>query len=91
MIEMEDTRNTEEKMQKYSQNINIWSSLAKGMNVDIDYILQPVGSWCKSIQTNEEKKIFLKMKPALKKVYKHVEKDKYEKVKKILKDCLRVY
>ena len=42
----------------FTRNINIWSSLAKGMNVDIDYILQPVGSWCKSIQTNEEKKIF---------------------------------
>ena len=70
MIEMEDTRNTEEKMQEiFTRNINIWSSLAKGMNVDIDYILQPVGSWCKSIQTNEEKKYFLrKMKyPLLKK------------------------
>ena len=92
MIEMEDTRNTEEKMQEiFTRNINIWSSLAKGMNVDIDYILQPVGSWCKSIQTNEEKKIFFEEDeiPALKKVYKHVEKDKYEKVKKILKDCLK--
>ena len=52
----------------FTRNINIWSSLAKGMNVDIDYILQPVGSWCKSIQTNEEKKIFFEEDeiPALK-------------------------
>jgi len=68
------------------RNIEIWSNLAKGMNVKIDFVLQPVGSWCKEKKTPEEEKIFQQEDQIthLYNIYKHVELEKYITVKKIL-------
>ena len=58
------------------------------MNIQVDFVLQPVGSWCKEKKTEEEEKIFFEEDriPSLYNIYKHVEKDKYKEVKKLLKD-----
>ena len=71
-----------------NRNIDIWSIIGKGMNIQVDFILQPVGSWCKEKKTEEEEKIFFEEDriPSLYNIYKHVEKDKYKEVKKLLKD-----
>jgi len=69
------------------RNFFIWSSLAKGMNIKIDYVLQPVGSWSQKKLSDEEEKLFQEEKnfEDLKKIYQHVDKKKYEMYKDILK------
>tara|TARA_B100000780_G_scaffold267993_1_gene225554 strand:+ start:3311 stop:4387 length:1077 start_codon:yes stop_codon:yes gene_type:complete len=73
------------------RNIQIWSNLAKGMDIEIDFILQPVGSWCKDVKTSEEEKIFQEEDQItyLYNIYKHVELEKYSSVKKILEKTTR--
>ena len=74
-----------------TRNIQIWSNLAKGMDVTIDFVLQPVGSWCKKIKTSEEEKIFYEEDQItnLYNIYKHVDLKKYTAVKKILEKTTR--
>ena len=71
------------------RNINIWSFITKGMNIKFDYILQPVGSWCKSTKTKEEEAIFNEENnlSSNQKIYKYVDHDKYLLVKKILRNA----
>ena len=70
-----------------SRNIDIWSTIGKGMNIQVDFVLQPVGSWCKEKKTEQEERIFFEEDqiPSLHNVYKHVEKEKYKEVKKLIK------
>ena len=39
-------------------NIRQWSIISKGMQVEVDYVLQPVGSWVKKKYSEEEKNYF---------------------------------
>jgi hypothetical protein len=70
------------------RNIEMWSIIGRGMNIQVEFVLQPVGSWCKAKKTEEEEKIFFEEDkiPSLHKVYKHVDKDKYKEVKKLFVD-----
>lgn len=83
-----DLTATESMREIMNRNIDLWSIIGKGMGIQVDYVLQPVGSWCKGKKTQEEEKIFLEEDqiPSLYNVYKHVEKEKYKEVKKLLKD-----
>ena len=42
----------------FDRNLKIWSTLAKGLNLTIDYVLQPNAIWQEKILSDEEKKIF---------------------------------
>ena len=39
-------------------NIRQWSIISKGMQVEVDYVLQPVGSWVKKNIQRRKKTIF---------------------------------
>ena len=69
------------------RNFSIWSTIAKGMKIKIDYILQPVGTWCQKKLSTEEEKLFQEEKnfKELQKIYQYVDKKKYEMYKDILK------
>lgn len=68
------------------RNLMIWSTIAKGMNIKIDFMLQPVGSWCKKKLSLEEEKLFNEENDSeLQKIYKYVDKKKYILFKDILK------
>ena len=71
------------------RNINIWSFITKGMNIKFDYILQPVGSWCKPVKTKEEEAIFNEENnlSSNQKIFKHVDHNKYLLVKKIIRNA----
>ncbi len=68
------------------RNIFLLSNISKVTNVKIDFILQPVGSWCLKKASLEEKKIFNEENniPPLKKIYSHVDRKKYIFIKKII-------
>jgi len=67
----------------------IWSTIAKGMNVKIDFVLQPVGSWCTKKMSSEEEKLFNEENQSdLRKIYKYVDQKKYILFRNILiKSC----
>jgi len=74
-------------------NFRTWSMISKGMNVDIKYILQPVGSWCKKNLSTEEKTLFSEENNygSLRRIYKHTDSDKYNLMKTILLDSSKKY
>ena len=69
------------------RNFLIWSTIANGMKIKIDFMLQPVGSWCQKELSTEEEKLFQEENNSkeLQKIYQHVDKSKYELYKDILK------
>ena len=69
------------------RNFLIWSIIANGMKIKIDFMLQPVGSWCQKKLSTEEEKLFREENNSkeLQKIYQHVDKSKYELYKDILK------
>ena len=71
------------------RNLMIWSTIAKGMNVKIDFVLQPVGSWCTKKMSSEEEKLFNEENQSdLRKIYKYVDQKKYILFRNILiKSC----
>ena len=71
------------------RNLMIWSTIAKGMNVKIDFVLQPVGSWCTKKMSSEEEKLFNEENQSdLQKIYKYVDQKKYILFRNILiKSC----
>ena len=52
----------------------IWSTISKGMNLSIDYVLQPTSIWQEKILSNEEEKI-LKLDERFKN--KQIEQEEY--------------
>jgi len=74
------------------RNLMIWSTISKGMNIKIDFVFQPVGSWCKKKMSSEEKELFNEEdKSDLKKIYKHVDEKKYILFKDILIKSTKKY
>ncbi len=79
---------TNEQLQNIAdRNFKIWSTIAKGMNIEIDFMLQPVGSWCQKQLSTEEEKLFKEENSLkeLQKIYQYVDKNKYDFYKDILK------
>ena len=62
------------------------SMISRALNVKIDFMLQPVGSWCKKKKSPEEEKIFNEENKIsqLQKLYSHVDRKKYLFIKKII-------
>ena len=77
----------------YDRDIETWSIISKGLNLKIDYILQPVGSWCKKNKTKEEEDIFLEEDniKQLKKIFDQVNLEKYLQVKEIITKITNKY
>ena len=74
------------------RNMMIWSTIAKGMGVKIDFVLQPIGSWCQKKLSVEEEKIFKEEnKSEMQRIYKYVDRQKYILFKNILKNCAEKY
>ena len=68
------------------RNIFIWKFIAKGMDIKLDFILQPVSNWCKKNKT-ENAKIILELEEKdlkLKNILKYVDLKKYKLIKKII-------
>lgn len=68
------------------RNIFIWKLITKGMDIKLDFILQPVSNWCKKYKTDNEK-IILELEekdPKLKNILKYVDLKKYKLIKKII-------
>lgn len=68
------------------RNFYLLSLISKNLNVKINYLIQPVGSWCLKEKSLEEMKILEEENniPSLKKLYSHVTRKKYLFVKKII-------
>ena len=80
--------NPEEHLQDIiDRNFMIWSTLASGMKIKIDFMLQPVGSWCKKKLLIQEQKLFQEENNSkkLQRIYQYVDMAKYTLVKDILK------
>ena len=75
------------------RNFFILSTISKFLNVKIDFILQPVGSWCEKKRSPEEKKLFNEENqiPQLSEIYSHVNRKKYLLVKKIIQRETKKY
>jgi len=73
------------------RNLMIWSTISKGMNLTIDYVLQPSAVWHEKVLSNEEKLIFEESDkmPDTKEVYKYINLNKYIHLKKILQDSTK--
>ena len=71
-------------------NLETWKILAAGMNIQIDFVLQPVGSWCKINKTEEEKTIFSEEEkiPKLHNIYQYVDIEKYHIIKDLYRKIL---
>ena len=68
------------------RNIFIWKFISKGMDIKLDFILQPVSNWCKKNKTENEK-IILELEEKdlkLKNILKYVDLKKYKLIKKII-------
>jgi len=63
------------------------------MNIDISYVLQPVGSWSKKKLTDEEKKLFSEevLIEGQDRIYKHIDFNKYNLIKSILEHSTKKY
>ena len=74
-------------------NIRQWSIISKGMQVEVDYVLQPVGSWVKKKYSEEETKLFSEeiSVEGLEKIYKYINTDKYNYMKEVLKFSTNKY
>ena len=74
-------------------NIRLWSIISQGMNIDISYVLQPVGSWSKKELTDEEKKLFSEeiLIEGQDRIYKHIDFKKYNLIKSILEHSTKKY
>ena len=86
----------DEKLEKtLDRNLMIWSTISKGMNLSIDYVLQPTSIWQEKILSNEEEKIFKEADnrkfSEIKKIYKSVALDKYNYLKKLLQSLTKKY
>ena len=75
------------------RNLMIWSTIAKGMDIKIDFMLQPVGSWCAKKLSSEEEKIFSEENQSkdLQRIYQYVDQAKYLFFKNILKKYTEKY
>lgn len=72
------------------RNIMTWSTISKGLKVKVDFIFQPVGSWSEKKLTTEEVKLFdEENKTYLHKIYKYVDKPKYELLKGFLEQATK--
>ena len=74
-------------------NIRQWSIISKGMQVEVDYVLQPVGSWVKK-NIQRRKKNYFRRKYLLrvkKKIFKYINTDKYNYMKEVLKFSTNKY
>lgn len=69
------------------RNFLIWATIANGMKIKIDFMLQPVGSWCNKKLSTQEEKLFQEENNSkkLQDIYQYVDKNKYELYKDILK------
>ncbi|MDC0529732.1 hypothetical protein OAN91_00245 [Pelagibacteraceae bacterium] len=76
-----------------ARNFFLLSSISKSLNIKVNYILQPVATWCMKKKSHEEKKILNEESstPHLKKIYSHVDRKKYLFVKKIILKEIRKY
>ena len=75
------------------RNLMIWSIISRGMNITVDYVLQPTSIWQEKILSNEEQKIFKESDKLIEiqNVYKSVNLEKYIYLKKILKSITKKY
>ena len=71
----------------------IWSTIAKGMNIKIDFMMQPVGSWSQKKLSAEEEQIFEEEDKSkdMQRFYKFVDNQKYNFFKNILKENCEKY
>ena len=87
--------NDEKLENTLDRNLMIWSIISKGMNLSIDYVLQPTSIWQEKILSNEEEEIFKEADnrrlSEIKKVYKSVTLDKYNYLKKMLQSLTKKY
>ena len=87
--------NDEKLENTLDRNLMIWSIISKGMNLSIDYVLQPTSIWQEKILSNEEEKIFKEADNTrfleVKEIYKSVTLDKYNYLKKMLQSLTKKY
>ena len=93
-IEVNNFLDNDKKLENtFDRNLMIWSIISKGMNLNIDFVLQPTSIWQEKNLSKEEEKIF-KESDALaeiKKVYKSVTLEKYIYLKKMLNNITKKY
>ena len=85
-------KNNKEKLFKFSssnkkkilseiikRNFQLLNLISNKSKVDITFVLQPVGSWCKKLRSKEEKALFEEenQNPYLKNLYSYVNKQNY--------------
>ena len=66
------------------KNLKIWSIISRGLNIPIYFILQPNSIWQEKILSKTEKEIFsfAEKEKNFKKLYEHINEDKYKILKK---------
>jgi len=93
-VKVNNIANNDEKLENtFDRNLMIWSIISKGMNLSIDYVLQPISIWQEKILSNEEEKIFKESDKLeeIKKVYKSVTLDKYIYLRTMLQSKAKKY
>ena len=81
-------KNPDEHLQLIIENnIRHWSVISKGMNVEVDFVLQPVGTWTRKKLTKEENDLFSEeiSMEGQEIIYKHIDIKKYNFMREILK------
>ena len=93
-IEKKNALSVDSKLENtFERNFMIWSTIAKGMNLNIDYVLQPSSIWQEKILSSEEEKIFNESDkmPDIQKIYESINLDKYVYLKEKLQNITKKY
>ena len=71
--------------------MTIWSTIAKGMNLQVHYVLQPTSPWQEKNLSNEEEKIFNEAdkQKDIKKIYECVNLEKFNYLKSFLENVTK--
>ena len=76
------------------RNLKLWSVIAKGMDVEIDYVIQPVAVWCQKQLSTEEEKIFKEIDQsatATNNISKLIDLKKYNLIRNLIPESCEKY
>ena len=93
-IKLSNDKDVDSKLESVlNRNLMIWSTIAKGMDLSIDFVLQPNAIWQEKILSNEEEKIFAASNklPDIEKIYRPINAEKYVLLKEMLKNTTKKY
>ena len=76
------------------RNLKLWSIIARGMDIKIDYVIQPTAVWCQKALSTEEEKIFKEQdqsKTATNNINQLIDLKKYNLIKNLIAENCKKY